>query len=109
MAMSVSERGVSGRARLLTGLGRDWAPPPSEESSTIRRTVRQPQQRACSKLKVGARRSKGRPTAWSFTGGGWGHGVGICQTGAIGRAEAGQAYRQILKHYFSGAQVAKIY
>jgi SpoIID/LytB domain protein len=53
--------------------------------------------------------AKGRPTAWIFTGGGWGHGVGMCQTGAIGRAEAGQNYREILGHYYSGAQVARIY
>ena len=35
-----------------------------------------------------------------FYGGGWGHGVGFCQTGAAGRAEAGQDYAQILQHYF---------
>lgn len=35
-----------------------------------------------------------------FYGGGWGHGVGFCQTGAAGRAEAGQDYREILLHYF---------
>jgi SpoIID/LytB domain protein len=53
--------------------------------------------------------AKGRPVAWIFTGGGWGHGVGMCQTGAIGRAEAGQTYKEILSHYYSGAQVARIY
>ena len=42
-------------------------------------------------------------------GGGWGHGVGLCQWGAVGRAEAGQGYREILRAYFSGAEVAKIY
>lgn len=35
-----------------------------------------------------------------FYGGGWGHGVGFCQTGSAGRAEAGQEYPEILKHYF---------
>lgn len=35
-----------------------------------------------------------------FYGGGWGHGVGFCQTGAAGRAEAGQEYADILSHYF---------
>ncbi len=35
-----------------------------------------------------------------FYGGGWGHGVGFCQTGAAGRAETGQDYKTILKHYF---------
>ena len=35
-------------------------------------------------------------------GGGWGHGVGLCQEGAAGRAKKGQTYRQILAHYYPG-------
>lgn len=35
-------------------------------------------------------------------GGGWGHGVGLCQEGAAGRAKAGQGYRQLLMHYYPG-------
>ena len=49
------------------------------------------------------------PEGGSFRGGGWGHGVGMCQWGAIGRAAAGQDYRRILGAYFSGAEVARIY
>jgi peptidoglycan hydrolase-like amidase len=33
----------------------------------------------------------------------------MCQTGAIGRAEAGQTYQQILGHYFGGATVSRVY
>ncbi len=40
-----------------------------------------------------------------FYGGGWGHGVGFCQTGAAGRADAGQKYTEILQHYFPQAQL----
>ncbi len=40
-----------------------------------------------------------------FTGAGRGHGVGLCQHGARGRAEAGQSYEQILAHYFRGARI----
>jgi stage II sporulation protein D len=43
-----------------------------------------------------------------FSGGGRGHGVGMCQYGARGRADAGQSYREILRHYFGGAQVAEV-
>jgi SpoIID/LytB domain protein len=46
---------------------------------------------------------------WAFRGGGWGHGVGMCQWGAIARASAGQGYRQILGAYFAGAAVARVY
>ena len=42
-------------------------------------------------------------------GGGWGHGVGLCQWGAVGRAMTGQGHREILRAYFSGAEVAKVY
>jgi SpoIID/LytB domain protein len=44
-----------------------------------------------------------------FRGGGWGHGVGMCQLGAIGRAERGQDYKAILRHYFNGAEVFRLY
>jgi SpoIID/LytB domain protein len=106
MAMSVSERGVSGRARLLQISGETGATTLRSEL-TIRRTFGMLNS-AMFELKA-ERDPKGRPTAWVFTGGGWGHGVGMCQTGAIGRAEAGQSYRAILEHYFNGAQVARIY
>jgi SpoIID/LytB domain protein len=33
----------------------------------------------------------------------------MCQWGAIGRAEAGQDYREILRAYYSGAEVGRIY
>jgi len=46
---------------------------------------------------------------WIFKGGGWGHGVGMCQYGAIGMAEADRHFRQILKHYYGGSTVEKVY
>lgn len=44
-----------------------------------------------------------------FTGGGWGHGSGMCQIGAIGRAERGQSFKDILAHYYNGAVVKRVY
>lgn len=41
-----------------------------------------------------------------FTGGGWGHGVGMSQYGAKGQADAGGKFQQILIHYYQGASVA---
>jgi stage II sporulation protein D len=38
-------------------------------------------------------------------GGGFGHGVGLCQTGALERAREGQSAREILEAYYSGATV----
>jgi stage II sporulation protein D len=42
-------------------------------------------------------------------GGGWGHGIGMCQVGAMGRARAGQDYRTILQAYYPGTEIRKHY
>ena len=44
-----------------------------------------------------------------FHGAGWGHGVGLCQIGAAVMATQGFSAEEILKHYFSGVEIRKIY
>jgi stage II sporulation protein D len=44
----------------------------------------------------------------TLIGGGNGHGVGMCQSGAIGRARAGQDFRTILGTYYPGTTVGTI-
>ena len=44
-----------------------------------------------------------------FRGRGWGHGVGLCQWGAKGMADAGRSAREILRHYYAGATLARLY
>lgn len=51
----------------------------------------------------------GKPEEFIFYGGGWGHGVGLCQSGACGMSKAGKNYQQILQHYFSRAHLRKEY
>jgi stage II sporulation protein D len=51
----------------------------------------------------------GRVTSFVFTGRGWGHGVGMCQVGAYGLARQGMSYEQILKNYYTGIQLTRIY
>jgi stage II sporulation protein D len=51
----------------------------------------------------------GRVTHLSIDGVGSGHGVGLCQWGAVGRARAGQGYQQILAAYFPGTRVVRRY
>lgn len=41
-------------------------------------------------------------------GGGFGHGVGMSQYGAMGQAKAGRDYRQILSHYYTGTAIGKL-
>jgi stage II sporulation protein D len=42
-------------------------------------------------------------------GGGWGHGIGMCQVGALGRARAGQRYDEILRTYYTNTEIQKLY
>ena len=49
----------------------------------------------------------GRPEALVVQGGGWGHGAGLCQSGAMGRAEAGQDFLQIILAYFPGTALGR--
>ena len=44
-----------------------------------------------------------------FTGKGWGHGVGLCQVGSFGMAQAGSTYDRILRHYYSGITLQHAY
>ncbi|XXF75519.1 SpoIID/LytB domain-containing protein [Myxococcaceae bacterium GXIMD 01537] len=106
LAMALSERGVSGRARVLTLSGERGATQVRGELN-IRRLFGM--LNSSMALVTAERDAEGRLLGWLFRGGGWGHGVGMCQTGAIGRAEAGQRYQDILRHYFNGAEVAPIY
>jgi stage II sporulation protein D len=51
----------------------------------------------------------GSVAGFTFHGRGWGHGVGLCQTGAFGLARAGHSYEEILKAYFQGVEIKKAY
>ncbi len=55
------------------------------------------------------RREGRRIVELTLTGGGWGHGVGMCQVGAMGRARAGHRYREILAAYYPGTELAVLY
>jgi len=47
------------------------------------------------------------PAGFRLVGSGFGHGVGLCQVGAIARAKRGDSIGDILGHYFPGARVVK--
>lgn len=103
LALTFSGRGASGRASMLTLSGEKGARQIQGELNIRRRF-----QNLNSTLAEIEAPSDQQPD-WIFRGAGWGHGVGMCQVGAIGRAEAGQSYREILRHYFNGAAPRRIY
>lgn len=59
--------------------------------------------------RVGVRRSGGRPVEVKVLGRGYGHGVGLCQYGAMGMSQEGYDYTQILRFYYRGAELRKYY
>lgn len=53
--------------------------------------------------------SAGNIVRVNFVGRGYGHGVGMCQTGAIGMSRAGRDYESILKHYYLHVDLVRLY
>jgi stage II sporulation protein D len=60
-------------------------------------------------FKVSVTRSGDAVSRLVVEGRGSGHGVGLCQWGAIGRARAGQRSEQILETYFPGTKVERLF
>jgi SpoIID/LytB domain protein len=98
--LRVTARGVSGRARTVRVEGERGA---LELGPELR--IR----RALGDLPSAMFVVDREGDALVLRGGGWGHGVGLCQWGAVGRAMSGQGYLEILRAYFSGAEVGRIY
>lgn len=99
-------RGRSGRLRSLRIVG-DQAEARVDKELPIRQLLGGLRSALFVVETAGARAD--RPTSFSFIGGGWGHGVGMCQMGARGRALAGQGHEQILTHYFTGTAIRRLY
>lgn len=59
-------------------------------------------------FQVSTETSAGRIIRAVIRGNGYGHGVGLCQWGAIGRARAGQDARTILQTYYRGTTISPI-
>ncbi len=99
-AIEVLERGVSGRARAVRIVG-------SAQSEIVRGELRIRQ--AFGNLRSSLFVVEMQNGSAVFRGAGFGHGVGMCQTGAIGMAETGKSYREILRHYYPGTVLRKLW
>ncbi len=60
------------------------------------------------KVALDVRRSGGRVVEVRASGSGNGHGVGMCQVGALARSRAGQSFREILAAYYPGAALRRL-
>jgi peptidoglycan hydrolase-like amidase len=100
------ERGVSGRINDILFIG-DSGHIRITGELDIRRLWDSPLKSSCFVVdKIGP---AGRPATFILSGAGWGHGVGMCQTGAIAMAQKGRTYRDILNRYFRGADIQQRY
>lgn len=110
-AVEIEERTTSGRVKILRirANGTDyrirgdsirWFLRPADGTGRILNSVL---------FDVAERAGGGRIQQLTVDGHGWGHGIGMCQVGAIGRARAGFSYRDILTTYYRGTQVTKLY
>lgn len=48
---------------------------------------------------------QGKPDTYIFIGQGYGHGVGMSQSGAKGMAKKGYSYKQILEYYYTSVEI----
>ena len=71
----------------------------------IRSALRLPEQL----FVINKRYSGSTVSGYTFTGRGWGHGVGMCQYGAFGLAKMGVKFDEIIRHYYTGVDLTKAY
>ncbi len=101
--VNVKQKGYSRRAVELEIVG-----------SNGTKTLKGGQIRSALRLKeqlfvINKRYSGSTVSSYTFTGRGWGHGVGMCQYGAYGLAKMGVKAQDIIKHYYTGVDVTKAY
>lgn len=94
------QRGVSGRIGVLAIEG---------DKGTVEVTGDLRIRRLLGGLKSTLFEVKREGDAFVIRGAGFGHGVGMCQMGAIGMAEAGKSFKDILGHYYRGTHIHKLY
>lgn len=107
-SLEVARRSTSGRVAELvarTDVGEFRV-----RGDSIRRVLRPEPGRLLNSTAFELRTRGGdRVVGLTVEGSGWGHGIGLCQTGALGRARAGQSYRDILSTYYPGTRLVRLY
>lgn len=98
LSLEPVERGPSGRIKYLRINGTKHSAVIGKELA-IRRALSE------THLKSSAFEVTADGDFFVLRGRGWGHGVGLCQIGAAVMASEGYDYRQILSHYYVGAEV----
>jgi stage II sporulation protein D len=107
VSMQPVERGRSGRLKRLRLVG-DAGSLVIGKELEIRRALSESHLYS-SAFVVDTQGPADRPDAFVLSGAGWGHGVGLCQIGAAAMAFRGAGYLEILKHYYPGAVLERLW
>lgn len=103
------ERGTSGRLIKLQIVGDKKVQTIGKELE-IRRTLSKSHLYSSAfVVEKGELDAEGYPVSFVLKGAGWGHGVGLCQIGAAVMGAKGIDYKEILLHYFIGAEIKNLY
>ncbi len=109
LALSPIDRGTSGRIIRLKIVGTEQIMIIGKELE-IRRTLSESHLYSSAfAVETGKENDEGIPSEFTLYGAGWGHGVGLCQIGAAVMANSGYKYKDILEHYYPGAEIEKRY
>ncbi len=101
--VNVTKRGYSRRAIEIEIIGSNGVK--TLKGGQIRSALRLREQL----FVLNKRYSGSSAVSYTFTGRGWGHGVGMCQYGAYGLAKMGVKAQDIIKHYYTGVDVTRAY
>lgn len=101
--VNIKQKGYSRRATELEIIGSNGVK--TLKGGKIRSALRLREQL----FVIDKRYSGDRVASYTFTGRGWGHGVGMCQYGAFGLAKMGVAFDDIIRHYYTGVELTKAY
>lgn len=101
-SIAVSKRGADGRVREVALMGNTLRVVSGEDFRTVVcRTF------GWNTIKSTAFEVTVEKNFYIFNGSGFGHGLGLCQFGAMKMAREGYTYREILSHYFPGTELLK--
>ena len=105
LAIKPGQRGQSGRYNAATFVGEKGTF--TVDSEIELRRLFEPALRSGA-ITIDTSGTLQRPTHFMIDGAGSGHAVGMCQTGAMGMANAGKTFREILKHYYPKAEIQQL-
>jgi len=103
------QRGLSGRLIRLRVVGAKKTFEITRELAIRQALADKTLWSACIAIEKSGRDRNGLFAKFKILGAGWGHGVGMCQTGAAMMALRGQNFMQILQHYYAGVKLDKKY